>query len=135
MSDELPFEIQSEIMKRLPVRSLLRFRSVSKSCKSFIDNSHFIKHYIGQQQHLLVNYADPVEFTNRYVSIVDDDDDHTFHEQKVSVIIPPSVQKVNGYSTIGTSHGLFCFLGLTGRAVIRLFGILVLEKQLMLLCL
>ncbi|KAF5808807.1 putative F-box domain-containing protein [Helianthus annuus] len=31
MSNNIPLEIQTEIMKRLPVKSLLRFRSVSKS--------------------------------------------------------------------------------------------------------
>ncbi|KAJ0818201.1 putative F-box domain-containing protein [Helianthus annuus] len=45
MSDNVPFEIQEEIIKRLPVKSLIRFRSVSKSWKSLIDSSNFITHY------------------------------------------------------------------------------------------
>ncbi|GKB37765.1 F-box domain containing protein [Tanacetum coccineum] len=44
-SDYIPFEIQSEIMKRLPVKSLVQFRSVSKQWKSFIDCPEFIKTY------------------------------------------------------------------------------------------
>ncbi|KAF5765008.1 putative F-box domain-containing protein [Helianthus annuus] len=54
MSDHIPFEIQSEIMKTLPLKSLIRFQSVCKSWKSRIHSSDFIAHYTGQQQHLLV---------------------------------------------------------------------------------
>ncbi|GJT15863.1 zinc finger, CCHC-type containing protein [Tanacetum coccineum] len=60
MSDFVPFDIQSEIMKRLPVKSLLQFRSVSKQWKSFIDSPKFIKSYhvnhTNPQHHLLVVY-------------------------------------------------------------------------------
>ncbi|KAJ0828768.1 putative F-box domain-containing protein [Helianthus annuus] len=50
MSDNVPFEIQEEIIKRLPVKSLIRFRSVSKSWKSLIDSSNFITHYRNRVQ-------------------------------------------------------------------------------------
>ncbi|GJU27955.1 putative F-box domain-containing protein [Tanacetum coccineum] len=60
MSDVIPFDIQSEIMKRLPVKSLIQFRSVSKQWKSFIDSPKFIKNYhvnhTNPQHHLLVKY-------------------------------------------------------------------------------
>ncbi|KAJ0451493.1 putative F-box domain-containing protein [Helianthus annuus] len=115
MSDNIPFEIQTEIMKRLPVKSLLRFRSVSKSCKSLIDSSDFIKHYIGQQQHLLVRCYDNVaHFEKQPMSIVDDDSLLT--QTASSVTLPSLVEYPN---LIGTSHGLFCFYGpSSGRAVI-----------------
>ncbi|GKC69449.1 F-box domain containing protein [Tanacetum coccineum] len=45
MSDNIPFEIQVEIMNRLPVKSLLHFHSVSKSWKCMIDSSSFIFTY------------------------------------------------------------------------------------------
>ncbi|KAM0054616.1 putative F-box domain-containing protein [Helianthus debilis subsp. tardiflorus] len=116
MSDNIPFEIQSEIKitKRLPVKSLLRFRSVSKSCKSLIDNTRFIKHYIGQQQHLLVRCYDNVaHFEKQPMSVVDDD---SLLTQTASVTLPSLVEYPN---LIGTSHGLFCFYGpSSGRAVI-----------------
>ncbi|KAJ0555405.1 putative F-box domain-containing protein [Helianthus annuus] len=107
MTDHIPFEIQSEIMRRLPVKSLLRFRSVSNSCKSLIDSSHFIKHYIGPQQHLLVKYLDVDSFIKKYVSIVDDDD-RTFPVQDLSPILPPYVYILDNLSIIGSFHGLLC---------------------------
>ncbi|GKB32518.1 ribonuclease H-like domain-containing protein [Tanacetum coccineum] len=45
MSDNIPFDIQIYIMKRLPVKSILRFRTVSKEWKSCIDLINFQKTY------------------------------------------------------------------------------------------
>jgi len=42
MAAELPPDILSEILSRLPVKSLLRFQSTSKSLKSLIDSHKFI---------------------------------------------------------------------------------------------
>ncbi|KAF5777464.1 putative F-box domain-containing protein [Helianthus annuus] len=82
MSDNIPFEIQSEIIKRLPVKSLIQFRTVSKPWKSLIDSSPFINKYSSQHTHtqrLLITYDDPVDSATTYVSIADDD---TFPQQK-----------------------------------------------------
>nr|GEZ34166.1 hypothetical protein [Tanacetum cinerariifolium] len=43
MSDNIPFEIQLEIIRRLNVKKLLQFRAVSKQWKSLIDDPKFIK--------------------------------------------------------------------------------------------
>ncbi|KAI3776465.1 hypothetical protein L1987_46250 [Smallanthus sonchifolius] len=104
MSDNIPFEIQVEIMKRLPVKSLIQFRSVSKAWKSLIDSSDFIARYSGQQ-HLLVSYNDLGSFEQKYVSVVEDD---TFPQHKVSLITPLLVNWLEYYDTIGCSHGLLC---------------------------
>ncbi|GKE57425.1 probable galacturonosyltransferase 7 isoform X2 [Tanacetum coccineum] len=46
MSDNIPFDIQMEIIKRVSnVKSLIQLRSVSKLWKSFIDSSDFINGY------------------------------------------------------------------------------------------
>ncbi|GJT34590.1 putative ribonuclease H-like domain-containing protein, partial [Tanacetum coccineum] len=42
MSDNIPFDIQMDIMNRLPVKSLLQFCTVSKQWKFSIDNFNFI---------------------------------------------------------------------------------------------
>ncbi|KAJ0693431.1 putative F-box domain, galactose oxidase/kelch, beta-propeller, F-box associated interaction [Helianthus annuus] len=134
MSDNIPFEIQLEIMKRLPVKSLIQFRSVSKTWKSHIGSSRFITEYSSQQQHLLVTYSDKVEskihtkspnrslltrlfrrrstarvpvplFEHKYVSVVDDH----HHQHKVSIThVPVSVKMLKYPRLISISHGLVC---------------------------
>ncbi|XP_076884337.1 putative F-box protein At3g16210 [Bidens hawaiensis] len=117
MSDNLPDEIQLEIMKRLPVKSLIRFRIVSKAWKSHINSSDFIiKHFSYHRmhsQHLLVKYKNIhlADCDDKYVLIVDDD---TFPKQKM--LEDPAV--------IGTSHGLVCLHG-RKRDVIFLWNILI----------
>ncbi|KAF5762781.1 putative F-box domain-containing protein [Helianthus annuus] len=104
MSDNVPFEIQEEIIKHLPVKSLIRFRSVSKSWKSLIDSSDFITHYSSQQQHLLVYNYLSVDHPN-CVSIVDD---NTFPQDRVPLTLPLFVKMLRRYRQIGSSHGLLC---------------------------
>ncbi|XP_076949277.1 F-box/kelch-repeat protein At3g23880-like [Bidens hawaiensis] len=51
MSDNIPFDIQAEIIKRLPVKSLIKFQSVCKAWNTLITSSDFIKHHHTQVQH------------------------------------------------------------------------------------
>ncbi|XP_076881601.1 putative F-box protein At3g52320 [Bidens hawaiensis] len=110
----VPDEIHQEIMKRLPVKSLIRFRSVSKPWKSHINSSDFIiKHSRTQSHHhLLVKDRDDAPGhgwreirDDTYVSIVDDD---TFPKQKVFWRVPLYVKMLECPKVIGTSHGLMC---------------------------
>ncbi|XP_076881588.1 putative F-box protein At3g52320 [Bidens hawaiensis] len=111
-------EIHLEIMKRLPVKSLIRFRSVSKAWKSHINSSdfivkHFSYHRTQSQHHLLVKYRDndnaPKHYheinDDTYVSVVDDD---TFPKQKIFWRVPIYVKMLECPKVIGTSHGLLC---------------------------
>ncbi|KAL7612781.1 hypothetical protein Lser_V15G05105 [Lactuca serriola] len=113
MSDEIPFHIQELIIKRLPVVSLLRFRSVSKAWKSLIDSSNFIAaHSVTQPQHLLLWYGNPDDDTSEnYVSFIDD---HTFPQQRFVHTLPPSVKLLKQPNIIGSSLGLLCLHGLYG---------------------
>ncbi|GJU78355.1 putative F-box domain-containing protein [Tanacetum coccineum] len=103
MLDNIPFEIQEEIMKRLPIKPLLRFRSVSKAWKSLIDRSEFIAAYqhTELQQHILVSD----DFEQNYVCVADDD---TFPNQKVTLTVPTSVTQFYKPEILGSSQGLFC---------------------------
>ncbi|KAM0030921.1 putative F-box domain-containing protein [Helianthus debilis subsp. tardiflorus] len=114
MSDKIPLEIQAEIIKRIPVKSLLQFRSVSKAWKSLIDSSDFINRYSSQQQHLLVRYNHRQFFPfseRKYVSIIDDE---TFPHQRVSLTHPALVNMLRSHRIIGNSHGLLCLYGCYG---------------------
>nr|GEV08354.1 hypothetical protein [Tanacetum cinerariifolium] len=110
MSDYLPFEIQSEIMKRLPVKSLVQFRSVSKQWKSFIDCPKFIKDYHinhpNPQHHLLVGYT--LDAVRTYTSIIDD---NTFPGQKFPLTAPEPLKLLRFTFTLGSVDGLLGFYG------------------------
>nr|XP_043634765.1 putative F-box protein At5g50220 [Erigeron canadensis] len=84
MSDIIPFEMQVEIMKRLPVKSLVTFRSVSKAWKSVIDSRRFITNQTNMRRHhrlLLRN-------------------------------VPLSLEQLTELETVGTSLGLLCLSGI-----------------------
>ena len=49
MSDEFPPEILVEIFHRLPLKSLVKFTSVSKSWYSLITDNTFIFDHLNQQ--------------------------------------------------------------------------------------
>ncbi|XP_022042357.1 F-box protein At5g18160-like [Helianthus annuus] len=104
MSDNIPFEMQMEIMKKLPVKSLIQFRSVCKPWNSLIDSPDFITQYNGQRtnpQHLFLTYY---SCGDKYVSIADD---HTFPHHKVPLTFPQWLLDYD-YDLIGCSHGLLC---------------------------
>nr|XP_043634651.1 putative F-box protein At1g47790 [Erigeron canadensis] len=108
MSDNIPFEIQQKIMKKLPVKSLLQFRTVSKKWKSFIDSAEFIHGYNNKQQqqhHILVRYDDPQLSEEQFVSIIDN---HTFPQCKISPTVPVPVKLLQSTVILGSSQGLFC---------------------------
>ncbi|KAJ0568522.1 putative F-box domain-containing protein [Helianthus annuus] len=108
MSDNVPFEIQEEIIKRLPIKSLIRFQLVSKAWKSLICSRHFIADYSAphpQLQHLLVRYDHGHISTPIYSSVIDD---HTLLNRRVSLTPPPLVNWLRDSVIIGSSHGLLC---------------------------
>ncbi|GJW37563.1 putative F-box domain-containing protein [Tanacetum coccineum] len=113
MSRNIPFEMQVEIMKRLPIRSLIQFRSVSKSWKCLIDSSEFIGDYHVSRDtlhHLLVSYTD---YEQKYVSVVDDD--NTFHEHKFPLTVPTSIAQLFKPTIVDSSRGLLCLYGYNGK--------------------
>ncbi|CAI9270512.1 unnamed protein product [Lactuca saligna] len=111
MSDQIPFHIQEDIIKRLPVKPLLQFRSVSKAWKSLIDSSGFIAAHSAlhtHPQHLLVKYEDLVENEDKYVSFIDDD---TLLQQRFVPFVPLSVKSLRHSKIVGSDQGLLCLYG------------------------
>nr|XP_043632991.1 F-box protein At3g07870-like [Erigeron canadensis] len=110
MSDNLPIEMQMEIIQRIPdIKLVAHYRFVSKAWKSVIDSNEFVAAHALRHQandRLLIRTRDRRDGKVKYVSIVDDD---TFPNQKVSVFVPDSVNKFSHDSIIvGSCHGLFC---------------------------
>ncbi|GJW71535.1 F-box protein-like protein [Tanacetum coccineum] len=112
MSDNIPYEIQLEIIKKVcDVKPLIRFRSVSKQWMSFIDSPEFIVFYgirDTQPHRLLLRYEDNVEV--KYLSFVDN---VTFSQQQQDFApnVSGLVTQVYNLKVIGSSCGLWCFHG------------------------
>ncbi|XP_071740405.1 putative F-box protein At1g32420 [Rutidosis leptorrhynchoides] len=130
MAVDIPLVIQNEILCRLPIKSLIRFTSVSKQWKSFIHSSEFNFNFMVRQAHrkCLITAVDDVDVEN--VDVVDDnfrkqclsgeerwpgclivDDDDTFPKRKVCLTYPRSLNQLkNTYLEFhGSSLGLLCF--------------------------
>ncbi|KAL7615355.1 hypothetical protein Lser_V15G05092 [Lactuca serriola] len=111
MSDQIPFYIQEDIIKRLPVKPLIQFRSVSKAWKSLIDSSEFIAAHSAlhtHPQHLLVKYEDLVETEDKYVSFIDDE---SLLQQRFVPFVPLSVKSLKESIIVSSDHGLLCLYG------------------------
>ncbi|GJW38592.1 phospholipase-like protein [Tanacetum coccineum] len=98
--DYIPFEMKIEIMNRLPVKSLLQFRTVSKSWKSCIDSSAFFFKYgvrksLNDVFYLTYNHG----FQGSMICV----DDNLIHTPALT-----NLHIVN-LKPIGTSHGVWCF--------------------------
>ncbi|KAJ9550916.1 hypothetical protein OSB04_014961 [Centaurea solstitialis] len=109
------FDIQVEILKRFPVKSLIRFRSVCKAWKSKIDTSPFIADHNNvshdRSEHLMIRYEVETMTESeevKYVCYVDDD---SFPQIKFAPPVPPILLSFHGSCIIGSSCGLVCLGG------------------------
>ncbi|KAI9127352.1 hypothetical protein K1719_001911 [Acacia pycnantha] len=98
----LPHEIISSILKRLPVKSLLRFRCVCKDWNDLFKTSLFIKEHLHHSSHhrgpsLLLQWDDST------FSMLDSD------KKNLLPLSAPSVnQPAHMIDIIGSSYGLVC---------------------------
>ncbi|GJU98963.1 F-box domain containing protein [Tanacetum coccineum] len=100
MSDYIPFEMQIEIMYRLPVKSLLQFRTVSKSWKSYIDSTAFFFNYGVRKPVNDVFYLAYNQGRLGYMIYVDA---NLIHTQALANL------DVTNLKPVGTSNGILCF--------------------------
>ncbi|KAJ9551053.1 hypothetical protein OSB04_015098 [Centaurea solstitialis] len=110
------FDIQAEILKRLPVKSLIRFRSVCKAWKSLIDSSPFIAGYNDQssEERLMIKYRLRCRVESeevKYVSFVDDDSDSFPQNKFATPPVPPILSSLHRSRITDSSCGLVCLEG------------------------
>ncbi|GKB22921.1 probable galacturonosyltransferase 7 isoform X2 [Tanacetum coccineum] len=123
MSDNIPFDIQMEIVKKVSnFKSLIQFRLVSKPWKSFIKSSDFIKGYGARctqpHSHILRyrsddSYISYMDVNVKYICLVDDDIE-TFKVQQQDFspfVASPLLKQCRIVYVVGACHGLLCLFG------------------------
>ncbi|XP_028056172.1 putative F-box protein At1g47790 [Camellia sinensis] len=120
MSDFFPDEIMVEILQRLPTKSLIKFRSVSKSWNSLITSPNFINTHLthsltsnsyinsyGNLPLMIVRQcvSIPPPRTEHYKLCIDTED--SFDEYK-DLEIPIKSRCLPFFYAIGYAKGLFC---------------------------
>nr|XP_043608839.1 F-box/kelch-repeat protein At3g23880-like [Erigeron canadensis] len=109
MSDNLPHDLHIQILKHLPLISILRFRTVCKSWNSLITTHHFMLAHIQTNRHksLIIRFFDRTHKTEQYIL---GKDDQTFGSH-FSNIKFPCISSTNAYHRnriVGYSNGVFC---------------------------
>lgn len=109
MSDYIPHELLIEILTRLPVKSLLRFRAVSKSWYSLITNPNFITFHLNQTNKnntatLLLRHYDKNDKKEHYTLFPDD---QTLGEV-FSAIEFPFKSAIGYFRIVGSCNGVLC---------------------------
>ncbi|KAL3515943.1 hypothetical protein ACH5RR_022845 [Cinchona calisaya] len=107
--DDLPRELVSNILSRLPVKTLVQSTSVSKLWYSLIKNPSFLKsHLTSSISKLTDNYIliTPKSYSNDPVlSFFADDNDYSF----VSNVKIPFQTRSKTINIVGSCNGLVCF--------------------------
>ncbi|XP_075643504.1 putative F-box protein At3g10240 isoform X2 [Castanea sativa] len=114
MSDYLPEEVVLEILHRVPVKSLIRFRCVSKSWNSLITNPNFINSHLTQSlslspnsNKLIVRHCTSRPNTEHY-KLFHDNNDSSF-EQIQQLEFPLTTRRIHHFMLVGYVNGLFSF--------------------------
>jgi F-box interacting protein len=111
MSDYLPDDVVIDILQRLPVKSLIRFRCVCRSWNSLIKTSAFIDSHLDQSIEsndplVIVRYCSSKPNVEHYKLLHDND---AFVECK-ELEFPIESCRLNHFRLIGSENGLVCFL-------------------------
>ncbi|PWA82473.1 F-box domain-containing protein [Artemisia annua] len=121
MSDNIPFELQVDIMNRLPVKALLQFRTVSKSWKYCIDSPNFGVGYGARGSHTTPFTLTYDQGYFGYLYLVDDD----FTLKPLNLLVPSFPRSHDNknfpyldLTPVGTSQGVWCFHSFYKIAVI-----------------
>lgn len=107
----LPEDVIVEILLRLPVKALLKFKCVCKRWYFLIGSASFIsQHYVGKnnQERLLIRHYKPDE--ERYAFALYRDETLSEYEEPVHLQVPAAVA-----SLMGPVNGILCVISISGR--------------------
>ncbi|XVE60484.1 hypothetical protein DITRI_Ditri05aG0132700 [Diplodiscus trichospermus] len=103
----VPLEIETEILSRLPVKSLLRFKGVQKSWRNLIESPPFIMHQDRSGKSFLLYYS-RLDYFKRYYRR----ENNNIVGSESLEIVPSKVKRAVIHLPeviIGSSNGLICF--------------------------
>uniref|UniRef100_A0A2N9J996 F-box domain-containing protein n=1 Tax=Fagus sylvatica TaxID=28930 RepID=A0A2N9J996_FAGSY len=113
MSDYLPDELVLEILHRLPAKSLIRFRCVSKSWNSLITSPTFINSHLTQSLSLFSNSNSNTLIVRHCASHPNIEhyklfrDENDSFDQIQQLDFPVSSRRIHHFMLIGSVNGLF----------------------------
>ncbi|KAJ9160061.1 hypothetical protein P3X46_025497 [Hevea brasiliensis] len=109
----IPQDLITEVLAKLPVKTLLRFKSVCKSWKSIITDPQFARLHSGPAR-LLIRSWDGVSYGEEYHSVDCDalGDNCAYDKAIVELRLP--IKDGHWFPISGSCNGLICF-GLPGK--------------------
>ncbi|XP_071711647.1 F-box/kelch-repeat protein At3g06240-like [Rutidosis leptorrhynchoides] len=112
-----PDEIISDILSRLPVKTLLQFTSVSKHWRSIISDTHFIKSHLKKAETLSTHHrilvpVSPLLSLNYNVS--------PYNTNSSVQLDCPFIKPLNTVKILGSCNGLVCLID--GRKEITVYN-------------
>ncbi|XP_074274051.1 F-box/kelch-repeat protein At3g23880-like [Silene latifolia] len=112
----LPLEMQVTILLRLPVKSLVRFKCVSKNWLTEITSQSFIDLYNHE------NYPQNHDSNHRYLILVGSSSISSFdyfsgRDIVSNFALPLGCHEKLNYKIVGSCNGLLCFKDLTSRKI------------------
>ncbi|XP_059631104.1 F-box protein CPR1-like [Cornus florida] len=99
---ELPAEVTADVLSRLPVKSLLRFRCVSRPWCALIDSKHFIKSHL--------NRSIEASSTNLSIILVYGNDIYSmdFDSFDRAIKLNHPLESTHNLKVLGSCNGLLC---------------------------
>ena len=112
----LPYDVLPDILHRLPVKSLIRFRCVSKSWNSLITSLAFINSNLTRTRShfdsnkLIVKYLDVTPHVELYKLIQEDNDNNDSSSEQIQDLKLPLRSRLicDYFQLVGSANGLFC---------------------------
>ncbi|WCJ17829.1 F-box family protein [Euphorbia peplus] len=99
-------ELQIEILKRLPPKSLLKFTSISKSWHSLITNPYFISLHT---KHTIISTTSSPKSLLRHYSWPHKQEHYTIHAKNISINLHFPFKSYSQYfQIVGSFNGLIC---------------------------
>ncbi|KAL9365871.1 hypothetical protein Peur_043744 [Populus x canadensis] len=99
--DPIPEDVVMSILLKLPIKSILRFRCVSKSCNSLITSPYFIKKHFAKAKQLILRAGKPVASVSLHL------DNDSLDRCLQLDFCQPNAFKVNG-----SCNGVVCLSGI-----------------------